>query len=134
VNAQSAVVSDPGAIGTPNTAGEGTVYGDPDPYYDNCANHANPTVKMAGSNIGDLLNAAHVTWGWFQGGFQPSKRTGAGVPICGRTHTNIGGATISDYSPHHNPFEYYASTANPNHTPPARSATCSASITPTNSH
>jgi phospholipase C len=119
VNATGGVVPDPGAIGSPNTAGEGTVYGDPDPYYDNCSNHANPTVKMAGSNIGDLLNAANVTWGWFQGGFQPSKRTGAGVPICGRAHNNIGGVTVTDYNPHHNPFEYYASTANPNHTPPA---------------
>ncbi|HEX7268099.1 MAG TPA: alkaline phosphatase family protein, partial [Streptosporangiaceae bacterium] len=30
-----------------------------------------------------------------------------------------GGATVADYSPHHNPFEYYKSTANPDHTPPA---------------
>jgi phospholipase C len=31
----------------------------------------------------------------------------------------VGGATITDYSPHHNPFEYYASTANVHHTAPA---------------
>ena len=27
--------------------------------------------------------------------------------------------SVADYSPHHNPFEYYKSTANPDHTPPA---------------
>ena len=30
----------------------------------------------------------------------------------------MGGATHDDYSPHHEPFEYYASTANPMHKPP----------------
>ena len=33
-----------------------------------------------------------------------------------------------DYSPHHKPFQYYASTANPHHLPPAR---CPRSATPT---
>jgi phospholipase C len=120
VNAQGVPEPDPGAVGSQNTTTDtGTVYGDPDPFYDGCANHANPTVKMSGQNIGDLLNAQGVSWGWFQGGFAPTARTGNGTPVCGATHTNIGGATISDYSPHHNPFEYYASTANPNHLPPA---------------
>ena len=26
-------------------------------------------VAMKGRNIGDLLNAADITWGWFEGGF-----------------------------------------------------------------
>jgi phospholipase C len=30
----------------------------------------------------------------------------------------VGGAVQTDYSPHHEPFEYYASTANPMHLPP----------------
>jgi phospholipase C len=120
VNAQGLPVADPGAIGSQNpTTFTGTVYGDPDPYYDNCANHANPTAKMSGPNIGTMLQAADVTWGWFQGGFAPSKRMGGGLPVCGRTHNNIGGESVTDYSPHHNPFEYYAATANPNHIPPA---------------
>ena len=38
--------------------------------------------------------------------------------ICSETHVNVGGATQDDYSPHHEPFEYYASTANPMHLPP----------------
>jgi phospholipase C len=119
VNAQGVPEPDPGAVGSQNSSDTGTVYGDPDPYYDGCANHANPTVKMSGQNIGDLLNAQGVTWGWFQGGFTPTSRTGNGTPVCGRSHTNIGGVSVSDYNPHHNPFEYYASTANPDHLPPA---------------
>jgi phospholipase C len=31
---------------------------------------------------------------------------------------NIGGATVTDYSAHHEPFQYYASTANPHHLAP----------------
>ena len=39
--------------------------------------------------------------------------------MCGATHTNIGGNAVVDYIPHHNPFSYYASTANPHHLPPS---------------
>ena len=31
---------------------------------------------MSGKNVGDLLNARDVTWGWFQGGFTPTHRLG----------------------------------------------------------
>ena len=31
----------------------------------------------------------------------------------------MAGNAVEDYSPHHNPFEYYKSTANPHHVPPA---------------
>ena len=64
----------------------------------------------------------HVTWGWFQGGFAPTSTNSAGYPVCGASHENIGGATVADYSPHHNPFEYYKSTANPKHLPPSSEA------------
>src|SRR5215475_1734491 len=73
---------------------------------------------MQGQNIGDLLNAQGVTWGWFQGGFKPTG-TANGYAVCGATHTNIGGNSVVDYSPHHNPFEYFQSTANPHHLPPS---------------
>ena len=39
-----------------------------------------------------------------------------------RSTTNIGGNAVTDYSPHHNPFEYYKSTANPKHLPPSSEA------------
>jgi phospholipase C len=67
----------------------------------------------------------HITWGFFQGGFRPTTpfnpATGAKA-VCGSSHTNIGGATVTDYSAHHQPFQYYASTANPHHLPPSSAA------------
>jgi phospholipase C len=39
--------------------------------------------------------------------------------VCGSAHKNIGGASVTDYIPHHEPFQYYQSTANPDHKPPA---------------
>jgi phospholipase C len=109
---------------SPNAQGVGTVINDPDPAYDDCSdkNHTatNALASMGGKNIGDLLNTRGVTWGWFQGGFAPTTAyAGAGTyAVCGATHTNIGGASSVDYSPHHSPFEYYASTSNPHHLPP----------------
>src|SRR5262252_5092383 len=46
-----------------------TVIGDPDPIGDVCSNPTRNQVQMAGRNIGDLLNAAGVSWGSFMGGF-----------------------------------------------------------------
>ncbi|WP_042367029.1 phospholipase C [Streptacidiphilus neutrinimicus] len=115
-------------VHSPNAQGVGTVVGDPDPAYDDCANnnHAsnNALAEMQGKNVGDLLNAKHVTWGWFQGGFRPTTAYNgtSGYAVCGATHTNVGGATVSDYSAHHNPFEYYKSTSNPHHLAPANEA------------
>jgi phospholipase C len=107
-----------------NTANLGTIYGDLDPAYDECSDDShsstdtNPVGVMTGQNIGDLLNAGNITWGWFQGGFAPTG-TSNGDAVCGSEHENIGGNEVADYSPHHNPFEYYASTANPAHLPPS---------------
>jgi phospholipase C len=97
----------------------GTIYGDADPAYDECS--AGSTVAMSGTNIGNELSAKHVTWGWFQGGFTPTGQSG-GTVVCGARHTNVGGATVSDYSAHHDPFQYYASTSNPAHLPPVTEA------------
>jgi phospholipase C len=121
-----ATVPDPGTVSALNSQGLGTIYGDLDPAFDDCsdASHtsANPVGVATGRNIGDLLNARRVTWGWFQGGFAPTATSSAGYAVCGATHTNIGGATVADYSPHHNPFQYYRSTANPKHLPPTSQA------------
>jgi len=95
----------------------GTLNGDDDPTLDGCGKGT--TVQMSGQNIGDLLNKKNITWGWFQGGFKPTSRTTDGTPVCGATHANVAGASDVDYSPHHNPFEYYKSTANPKHLPPS---------------
>ena len=110
-------------IGSPNAQGVGTIFGDPDPAFDDCsdANHTstNNLAVAQGRNIGDLLNSDHVTWGWFQGGFKPTSTNAAGFEVCGSSHTNIGGIPANDYSPHHNPFSYYQSTSNPKHLPPS---------------
>jgi len=119
-------VAAPGAVSPPNSAGLGTVYGDPDPAFDACsdASHTttNPVAIATGKNVGDLLNARGVTWGWFQGGFTPTGTNSAGFAVCGSKNANIGGAQITDYSPHHEPFQYYKSTANPKHLPPSSEA------------
>ena len=95
----------------------GSVIGDPDPFYDDCSGSSQ--VSMTGRNIGDLLNAAGLTWGWFQGGFAPSSRSATGTATCGVKTPNLGGVQNSAYSAHHQPFQYYASTANPHHLPPS---------------
>ena len=108
-----------------NTANLATIYGDIDPAYDECSdtNHTstNPVGVLTGKNIGNLLDAANVSWGWFQGGFAPTGTNSDGA-VCGSEHENIGGAEVTDYVPHHDPFQYYASTANPAHLPPTSEA------------
>jgi phospholipase C len=115
-------------IDVSSKSGLGTLYGDQDPYYDDCSDGNHSTdgalAALTGENIGDLLNASRVSWGWFQGGFAPTGTTPApgtnqALPACGAAHANIGGASTADYSAHHNPFEYYASTANPAHLAPS---------------
>ena len=117
---------DPGTVSDLNSSGLGTIYGDLDPAYDDCSDgshtRTSPVGVSTGTNIGDLLNAKRVTWGWFQGGFAPTSTNAAGFAVCGASHNNIGGNTIADYSPHHEPFQYYKSTANPKHLPPSSEA------------
>jgi len=90
----------------------GTVIGDPQPTGDKCDTRDNTTMSSSNKNVGDLLNEAGVTWGWFEGGFAD----------CNATHENIDGVVSKDYIPHHEPFQYYASTANPQHLPPSSTA------------
>ena len=61
--------------------------------YDDCG--VAPIVQMSGTNIGDLLNAANITWGWFYGDFTPMSTSG-GVATC-----------TSLYDSHYDPFQYY---------------------------
>jgi phospholipase C len=123
------VTTAPGDVSADGTGGSsttGTIYGDIDPFYDQCSDNSHtgtsPEAVLTGQNIGDLLNTAHVTWGWFQGGFAPTS-TNSGGAVCGaENELTSNGTDVSEevaYSPHHNPFEYYASTANPAHLPPS---------------
>ncbi len=125
---------------------------DAQPYWDDCSTR--DAVALSGKNIGDELNAAGLSWGWFQGGqrpsisfsaalaalgtnqptstFTPDQFKNAGfqnqVPhssnqgICDSVHpvgVAMGGTGQwgykDDYIPHHEPFDFYASTANPHH-------------------
>ena len=116
--------------GTPQAQGTGTVFSDADPAYDLCSytqdgRTSAKTIEMGGENIGDLLDRADVTWGWFQGGFSNpgyvpgQSQTYDRSKVCTGSTLNVGGASQTDYNPHHQPFQYYLSTANPDHLPPA---------------
>jgi phospholipase C len=164
-NPSVATAASPNADLTPDGTGGFSLTSDAQPYWDDCSTR--DAVAMSGKNIGDELNAHHVSWGWFQGGFRPTTSftdaaaaTGnAGQPtstfipnefkgkffqnvphasdqgIC-NANTAVGAGLTSplptgtgqfgfkdDYIPHHEPFEYYASTANPHHlTVPANSS------------
>jgi phospholipase C len=125
-NPKQTTTPDPYTVLSPDAKGVGTVINDPDPAYDDCSDKdhtsTNALAAMQGKNIGDKLNAKGVSWGWFQGGFRPSTawdgKSGDYAKCAGTTHTNVGGAAVEDYSPHHSPFEYYKSTSNPHHLAP----------------
>ena len=141
----------------PDGVGGHTLISDAQPYYDDCSTR--DAASLTGKNVGDLLNAAGLSWGWFQGGFTPTTSfataTGGTQPtstfipdqfkgkfatppasdqgLCNAVHPvgaaigGTGGVTPGptnygnkdDYIPHHEPFQYYATTANPHHLPPA---------------
>jgi phospholipase C len=109
-------------VGTSSSIADGqgglTLIGDTDPANDQCSSTTN-TVQMTSKNIGDLLNAAEISWGSFMGGFNLKLTNSNGTTGCARStlSTNVG-ATITDYVPHHAWFQYYTSTANPTHARP----------------
>lgn len=111
-NAASDVVSD----------GDGgyTDIGDADPVGDVCSTTTGAQIAMSGTNIGDLLNQAGVSWGWFQGGFNLSLKNSNGTTGCSRSTTSaVTGVTESDYIQHHEPFQYYTTTQNLKHLRPS---------------
>jgi len=83
----------------------GSVIANIDPTDDDCS--TGTTIMMSGTNVGDLLNAKGITWGWFYGDWTPTGMSG-GKATC-----------VSEEDPHYTPFQYYASTANPHHLPPS---------------
>ena len=103
-----------------------TLNGDSDPLNDVCAGSSKMQMNFtpANMNVGNLLNNAGFTWGWFQGGFDLTVVNPNGTTGCSRsTVSPITGLTEADYVPHHEPFQFYPSTANPNHTRPTSVAT-----------
>ena len=127
------------ATNTPSTAqvadGQGgfTLIGDAEVLGDKCSNTAKFNVAMSGKNIGDLLNTAGLSWGWFQGGFDLTLTNPNGTANCARsTMSPFTGFTMTDYIDHHEPFQYYATTANLNHTRPAAPTTVGLPSDPAN--
>jgi phospholipase C len=101
-----------------------TLIGDADPAGDACSDSSAKgsanQVSLSGKNIGDLLDARGVTWGWFQGGFDLTVTNPNGSGGCHRsTFSPVFHRVVADYIPHHEPFQYYPSTANPRHVRPA---------------
>ena len=152
-----ATAAGPNADLTPDGRGGYTLTNDAQPYWDDCSTR--DAVAMAGQNVGDVLNHAGLSWGFFQGGFRPTtsfiaaaatghpgQSTSTFLPdefknggfsstvpnssnqgICNAVHP-VGAGLSSplpagtgqygykdDYIPHHEPFQYYPSTANPHH-------------------
>ena len=147
---------------TPDGKGGYSLTNDAQPYWDDCSTR--DAVAFNGTNVGDVLNKAGLSWGWFEGGFRPTTTfaaassatghtgqstatfipdefsgsfTGKNVPpnasnqaLCDSVNpvgVALGGTGQwgykDDYIPHHEPFEFYASTANPHHlTVPANGA------------
>ncbi len=99
-------------------AGGYALISDVDPAYDVCSN-PNDQIMMLGRNIGDLLDAHHVSWGGFMGGFNLLTTNANGTTGCKRSTVSSVTGNMVDYIPHHNWFQYYASTANPTHARPS---------------
>jgi phospholipase C len=100
-----------------------TMIGDTDPVGDVCSAAADQNA-MSGKNIGDLLNANNppISWGFFEGGFDLSITNANGTTGCARaTVQTVPNAPYNsaDYIPHHQPFQYYPSTANLEHQRPS---------------
>lgn len=98
-------------------AGGITLSGDAQPLNDACMTR--DAAQLGGKNVGDLLNAANVSWGFFQGGFDLTITNSNGTTGCKRSTTSATGTTKLDYIPHHQPFQYYASTQNLTHARPS---------------
>jgi phospholipase C len=97
-----------------------TAIGDADPVGDVCSTTTGEAYSMTGQTIGDLLNAAGVSWGFYTQGFDLSVTNANGTTGCNRSTTSlITNTKKADYIPHHEPFQYYKSTANPTHARPS---------------
>jgi len=111
INGTSAVTAD--------GAGGLTAIGDADPVGDVCSTTTGEAYAMSGTNIGNLLNTAGVTWGFYTQGFDLTVTNANGTTGCKRSTTSlITNTNKADYIPHHEPFQYYKSTANLTHARP----------------
>ncbi|HLI78418.1 MAG TPA: alkaline phosphatase family protein [Candidatus Binataceae bacterium] len=114
--------NNPGGATISDGNGGLTDVGDADPAGDTCSTTTGETLQFSGKNIGDLLNAKGITWGFFEGGFNLATTNSAPNSSgtgCLRKHmSTVTNTNKADYIPHHQPFQYYASTANLTHARP----------------
>ncbi|MGC2249485.1 MAG: alkaline phosphatase family protein [Acidobacteriaceae bacterium] len=104
--------------------GTSTLIDDVNPIGDVCSATLGAQVHFTGKNIGDLLNVRGVTWGWFEGGFDLSLKNPNGTTGCARsTRSRVTKVRITDYLPHHEPFQYYTATSNLKHVRPSSTQT-----------
>jgi len=117
----SASLNVPSSHEVSDGGGSFTMIGDGDPYLDVCSNPTVDQATIAGRNIGDMLNARGITWGFFEGGFDLTVVNPNGTTGCLRSTraTQSPFPLSQDYIPHHQPFQYFASTLNLNHDRPS---------------
>jgi phospholipase C len=109
---------------TDGSSGSTSDIGDADPIGDVCSTTTGELFSMTGTTIGDLLNAKGISWGFYTQGFDLGVVNGNGTTGCKRNTTSlITNTTKADYIPHHEPFQYYKSTANPTHARPTSVST-----------
>jgi phospholipase C len=123
----STVLNGPASAATSFAVADGqggyTMIGDADPLGDVCSAPTRFQANMASKNVGDLLNAAGISWGSFMGGFDLTVTNPNGTTGCLRSSISpVTGLSTADYIPHHAWFEYYVSTANPTHKRPTNVA------------
>jgi phospholipase C len=102
----------------------GTVLGNVSAKYEDCAPATGVRIAMSERNIGDLLSASGVSWGYFAEGFRATSRERDATAVCASSHRNGRGMIERDYYAGGTvePFQFWASTANPHHLPPASTA------------
>ena len=116
-----AKVSDAYTVQSPDANGVGTMTNDPDPAFDDCsdANHTsnNASAAMTGQ---ERRRPAEQQESAGAGSRAASSRPAP--PTATRSaaprHPTSAELNVVDYSPHHEPFQYYQSTSNPKHLPP----------------
>src|SRR4029077_17760206 len=82
-NPSVATSAKPNADITTNGSGGFSLTSDAQPYWDDCSTR--DAVALTGTNIGDELNAAGLSWGWFQGGERPTTTFAAAATATGHT-------------------------------------------------
>jgi phospholipase C len=84
----------------------GTIIANVSSAVEDCPTAGEAKVTMTSKNVGDLLNARGISWGWFYGDVTPNAKPGTK-------------AVCTGYNDHYDPFQYYVSTANPHHLAPS---------------